>query len=212
MLNWPNAGHGGCACRFVRAEDFGPIEQVEWCARHATERDLLAALKMFHSFFIGKEEGIFSRLKNGESAFALHLQASHLLASRSPQDAKPAVTGQSGVATARPQMLESPTFDSSGDPTDETLEMIACWQPDFENGDDPWAGLLRFCRDAWNMDYGVIREEAGAGEERLICFVTGGLSSNEAVQCAMDRNWMFTAMRWDSSYRGGLVKYRTARE
>ena len=104
--------------------------------------------------------------------------------------------------------MDTPIFDDDGDPTDETLAAIEYMQPDFsEEGRDPWAKLTRFCRDAWNMNYGAItiREEAGEDGETLLCFITGGWSANEAVQGAMSRNLMFRAMRWHSSYRGGLV-------
>lgn len=104
--------------------------------------------------------------------------------------------------------MGTPIFDDDGDPTDETLAAIECMQPDFsDEGRDPWAKLMQFCRDAWNMDYGTIREEVGEDDETLLCFATGGWSANEAVQGAMNRNLMFRAMRWHSSYRGGLVKY-----
>lgn len=57
------------------------------------------------------------------------------------------------------------------------------------------------------MDYGTVREEADEDGKTLLCFVTGGWSSNEAVQGAMMGNMMFRSMHWHSSYRGGLVKY-----
>lgn len=104
--------------------------------------------------------------------------------------------------------MKYPTFDRDGDPTDETLAAIEAWQPDLsEDGRDPWAGFIQFCRDAWNMGYGAIREETDEDGEPLLCFVTGGWSANEAVQGAMMNNMMFRVTRWHSSYRGGLVKY-----
>lgn len=103
--------------------------------------------------------------------------------------------------------MDFPTFDNLGDPTDETLDAIEAWQPDFDGSDgEPWDQLIQFCRDAWNMDYGTIRNESDEGET-LICFVTGGWSSNEMVASAMMRNLMFRAMCWHSSYRGGLTKF-----
>lgn len=103
--------------------------------------------------------------------------------------------------------MDFPVFDCDGDPTNETLAAIEKWQPDFSiEGRDPWERFIQFCRDAWNMDYGTLREEMSDGEA-LLCFVTGGWSANEAVQSAMMNNTIFHAMRWHSSYRGGLVKY-----
>lgn len=105
-------------------------------------------------------------------------------------------------------MKISPEFDIGGDPTDATLQAIASWQPDF-SVPDPWGEFLMFCEKAWNMDYGTVREERD-GDHLLACFVTGGWSSNEMIQRAMEKNTMFMTMCWHSSYRGGLVKYLKA--
>lgn len=104
--------------------------------------------------------------------------------------------------------MHSPTFDSDGDPTEETLAAIEGWKFDSggEKGCDPWAKFVEFVKKAWNLDYGAIREESEDGKN-LLCFITGGWSSNEAVQGAMNRNMMFRLMRWHSSYRGGVTKY-----
>jgi len=114
------------------------------------------------------------------------------------------------IAVNKVAPMAHPTFDhdGDGDPTDETLAAIKEWQPDSsEDGRDPWVGFIQFCREAWTMDYGAVREEVGGDGETLLCFVTGGWSANEAVQGAMMGNMMFRVMRWHSSYRGGLVKY-----
>lgn len=112
------------------------------------------------------------------------------------------------VAANKVVPMANPTFDHDGDPTDETLAAIEEWQPDFsEDGRDPWAEFIQFCREAWNMDYGTVREETDGDSKTLLCFMTGGWSANEAVQGAMMSNMMFRVMRWHSSYRGGLVKY-----
>jgi len=109
-------------------------------------------------------------------------------------------------ATSKTAMA-NPEFDSDGDPTDETLAAIEEWQPDFnDDGRDTWDGFMQFCREAWNMDYGDVREETGKHGEPLLSFITGGWSANEAVQGAMMGNLMFRVMRWHSSYRGGVVK------
>ena len=107
----------------------------------------------------------------------------------------------------RREPLINPEFDSIGDPTDETLETIEQWQPEFDGDGFPWAGLISFCREAWDVKYGAIRDEVNEEGEKLLCFVTGGWSANEMVTGAMERNLMFRAMCWHSAYRGGLVKY-----
>ena len=96
-----------------------------------------------------------------------------------------------------------PAFDCDGDPTDGTLAEIENWQPDFK-AVNPWSSLIKYVKEAC---YGAVREEQDEDGKTLLCFVTGGWSSNEAVQGAMSRNIMFNAMCWHSSYRGGLVKY-----
>lgn len=45
--DWPFAGEGHCACKFVRREDFGEAEQTEWCGRHAKQRDALNELARY---------------------------------------------------------------------------------------------------------------------------------------------------------------------
>jgi hypothetical protein len=46
----PGAAAEHCACRFTRKHELAPARQIEWCARHAQERDvrreLLAALEL----------------------------------------------------------------------------------------------------------------------------------------------------------------------
>ena len=103
-------------------------------------------------------------------------------------------------------MIE-PTFDVDGTPTEETLEAIEKWEPNFSMG-DPWADLFNFVRSAWNLDYGAIRNQPDENGEMMICFITGGWSDNETIQGAMSNNFMLNAMRWESSHRGGLTKYK----
>lgn len=40
-IDWPEAGEGPCACRFVRRKYMGECEQIEWCGMHAEQRDAL---------------------------------------------------------------------------------------------------------------------------------------------------------------------------
>ena len=104
--------------------------------------------------------------------------------------------------------METPTFDKFGSPTDSTLETIARW-PMRKDGN--WSELVRFCIDAWNTQYGLISEstdsESTDGKNRLIAFVTGGWSDNEAILSAMFRNRLFYLSSWYSSERGGLVRF-----
>lgn len=148
--------------------------------------------------FATSEESYESAEICAVSAGTLGLDALHA-AERAIKNMPPVVKGEPMV---------SPTFDSDGDPTDETLAAIEGWQFDSnKEGGDPWANFVEFVKEAWNMDYGTIREEVDEDSKTLLCFVTGGWSANEAVQGAMMSNMMFRVMRWHSSYRGGLVKY-----
>lgn len=100
-----------------------------------------------------------------------------------------------------------PEFDDDGDPTDETLMIIREWKfTTRDDGSDPWLAFIEFVKGTWNLEYGDIREELDEGKT-LICFITGGWSSNETIQYAMNCNRMFRLMRWHSSYRGGTTKY-----
>lgn len=45
MSEWPLKHDGPCKCRFVRREEFGEVDQVEWCALHENQRDLFIKLK-----------------------------------------------------------------------------------------------------------------------------------------------------------------------
>ena len=45
MAEWPLKHDGSCACRFVRSEEFGDVEQHEWCGLHATQRHEIARLR-----------------------------------------------------------------------------------------------------------------------------------------------------------------------
>ncbi|WP_298128960.1 hypothetical protein [Ferrovum sp.] len=99
--------------------------------------------------------------------------------------------------------METPTLDEFGSPTDETLETIARW-PMRKDGN--WSELARFCVDAWNTQYGSI-SESKVGKTRLIAFVTGGWSDNEAILSAMCCNQLFYLSAWHSTERGGLVRF-----
>ncbi len=100
---------------------------------------------------------------------------------------------------ARP--MAEPTFDAGGYPTEETLDAIESW----DHGDYP--GFIAFCRAAWSMSYGVIRES-----QKRVVFITGGWSGNESVAGAMESNRMMFALHWYSAKRGGLSAWDRPKE
>lgn len=46
---WPSKHDGPCACRFVRRAEFGEVEQVDWCALHAKQREDLEYLQQIET-------------------------------------------------------------------------------------------------------------------------------------------------------------------
>lgn len=88
--------------------------------------------------------------------------------------------------------MNSPTFDSGGSPTQETLDTISNWSGSF-------FGLMEFVKEAWRHDYGKIWEDKGD-----LKMATGGWSANEEIAGAIHRNHLFWALYWKSSHRGGL--------
>jgi hypothetical protein len=107
-------------------------------------------------------------------------------------------------------MMDEPTFDKDGYPTDETLAVIRCWS--YEEGF--WT-LMEFVKEAWS-DYGWLEncpskiEPIFKGEEddgRYWCGATGGWSGNESILAALEHNVMFSALCWNASVRGGYHEY-----
>lgn len=92
--------------------------------------------------------------------------------------------------------MPTPTFDKSCYPTDETLNAIEFWK-------FPFDGLWDFIKEAWNTQYGQIKES-----KALIKFFTGGWSGNEDVIAAMQNNSPFWGLYWQSSVRGGREVFR----
>ena len=92
-----------------------------------------------------------------------------------------------------------PTFDSDGYPTEETLEIIAKWENDYEN-------LMEFVREAWRWkdDYFHLTIKDG---ERMHELHTGGWSGNESLMGALKQNQLFWVMCWQESRRGGHYKF-----
>lgn len=89
-----------------------------------------------------------------------------------------------------------PEFDADGYPTDRTLDAIQHWHI---QSLEHCADLLSFCIEAWKYD---VTHEAWFYE-----FNTGGWSGNEDIMAAMQKNWLFWALAWISSERGGRYRF-----
>lgn len=92
--------------------------------------------------------------------------------------------------------MPTPTFNKLGYPTDETLNVIEFWK-------FPFDGLWDFIKEAWNTQYGQIKES-----KNLLKFSTGGWSGNEDIIAAMQNNTAFWSMYWKASVRGGIEIFR----
>lgn len=92
--------------------------------------------------------------------------------------------------------LPTPTFDTDGYPTEETLRLIEEWpHTDFE-------GLFAFIGAAWHEAADFTR--VGNAFE----LHTGGWSGNESIIAALERNamaWLMCAWSWR---RGGHYEFR----
>ena len=97
-------------------------------------------------------------------------------------------------------MKPTPTFDSDGQPTEETLETIRQWPY-------PFTGLLDYVREAWRDDFGRTWVDVDEHKKPVLKLATGGWSANEDIARALRRNHMFRAALWQSSHRGGLDVY-----
>jgi hypothetical protein len=88
--------------------------------------------------------------------------------------------------------IPQPTFDDTGDISDQTEEAIAT----FAGSPRVW---LEYCASCWDKTYGKIVWKVGTVE-----FITGGWSCNECVISAMQKNTLLWTLTWESSHRGGL--------
>lgn len=82
-------------------------------------------------------------------------------------------------------------FDGDGYPTDRTLDRIAKW---------PYTdlrGLADYVRSLWNYPSYARKR----GNRYLLS--TAGWSGNESLIGALQQNYMFWAICWESSRRGG---------
>ena len=97
--------------------------------------------------------------------------------------------------------MTSPTFDSDGYPTEQTLEAIEKWSIN-----DPH-GLYYFIYAAWNHRYGFFKYLPES-----VVLTTGGWSGNEAIIEAMQENKVLWTLLWESSHRGGKYVFRLPEE
>jgi len=110
-------------------------------------------------------------------------------------------------------MMDYPTFDSDGYPTDETLDAISEW--DFND----FPALMEFVEAAWS-DYGWFCNHDEIDGPKLVGIqdrdeddghwwqcATGGWSGNESLVAALDANTMFAALCWQASIRGGYHEW-----
>ena len=88
-----------------------------------------------------------------------------------------------------------PTFDKSGYPTDETLDIIEKWG--IKNGKFTTKsliglsdGLLRYMQAAWDQSMGEAKE-VGKG---IFVFYDGGWSGNESVMSAFMNNFIMRSV------------------
>lgn len=107
-----------------------------------------------------------------------------------------------------------PEFNAEGYPTDATLECIVSWKiDDYED----CATLLAFVQKAWHWPSYFTkapnrhRPWPGARTlERRYTVSTGGWSGNESLIAAMESNFMFWTLTWESSRRGGHYIFEVA--
>ena len=96
--------------------------------------------------------------------------------------------------TKIPKGVETvPLLDKDGYPTEVLLEKIRTWK---ECND---TSLFQFIRPAWKYAESGYWQESG--EEFQIS--TGGWSGNESIIETMEANFIFWAMWWKSTERGG---------
>lgn len=102
--------------------------------------------------------------------------------------------------------VKSPTFDSDGYPTEETLKLIEGWDWKDTNG------LLRYIKEAWKYDEYIRLETyqdkiTGEAKQQLL-ISTAGWSGNESIMSALKNNTMFWSINWYQSTRGGHYIFR----
>lgn len=95
-----------------------------------------------------------------------------------------------------------PTFDNDDYPTEETLETIKSWKIDSNKS---ICDLLEFVGEAWAYTFPV--ETGGENRDAWLRVATGGWSGNESLIEALQSNYLFWALCWLESQRGGSHKF-----
>ena len=91
----------------------------------------------------------------------------------------------------------SPTFDSDGYPTDETLNAIRAWPENDLNG---LIDFLRICFEGYGRVW--------LPSPHHFALATGGWSGNEEIIGALQENHVFWMTYWESSHRGGKYVFK----
>ncbi len=90
--------------------------------------------------------------------------------------------------------------DLSGYPTEETLLEIQNWRME-----DSFDKLIRICAELFNAHIGSARQQ----DDGSWVFATGGWSGCSEIISAMQRNYLFWALYWESSHRGGKYIFQS---
>ncbi|MFA7218970.1 MAG: hypothetical protein WC119_00395 [Synergistaceae bacterium] len=93
----------------------------------------------------------------------------------------------------------SPSFEKSGDLSDDTAEKIEKWP--YTLMDEIWDYIDK----CWNHEYGKIEIRS---EVREIHFSTGGWRDNELIIDSLHKNSQFWHVHWLSSHKGGRYIFR----
>ena len=89
-------------------------------------------------------------------------------------------------------------MDENGYPDDDELEKIRNWPPD-----NNFEGLMDYVKRLWHWP--EYFKQDGAKKYTL---VTGGWSGNEDLIEALNSNYLFWILWWESSTRGGKHVFR----
>jgi hypothetical protein len=101
-------------------------------------------------------------------------------------------------------IMETPTFDVYGYPSEETLEVIRTW-PIKSNKDI--SELFHYVEKAWRYEFYI--QNGGTERLRWAKIATRGWSGNEDIISALQQNYVFWTLCWLSSKRGGGYEFLT---
>lgn len=99
--------------------------------------------------------------------------------------------------------MSEPILDNAGYPTEETLITIQQW---VYKDETRFVDLLEFVNKAWHWnDYMRMQETKNTFGDDVYEYtcITGGWSGNEELIIALQKNFIFWAMCWRESHRGG---------